>query len=194
MSYNQSAPLLRWPRSLANKASLDPAASFMTAKSNALLRNRKVESLAHGEWLGHPLHPALTDLPIGFWTSAFMLDFLGGEGASRSARRLIGWGNIAAIPTAFAGLADARHLDTKNRRVAVVHGALNAGGLVAYVLSWTARHRPHRKVAIASSLVGATLLTMAGHLGGHMVFDAEDDVRKADEASTIPVLSDHPSG
>ncbi|HUP72015.1 MAG TPA: DUF2231 domain-containing protein [Acidimicrobiales bacterium] len=131
--------------------------------------------MANGEWLGHPVHPALTDLPIGFWTSAFMLDFLGGEGADSSARRLIGWGNLAAIPTALAGLADATKLDDKDRRVAVVHGALNAGGLVAYLLSWTARRRPYRKVAIASSLFGATLLTVAGHLGGHIAFAAADD-------------------
>ena len=194
MSYNQSTPLLRWSRSLANKAWLDPAASFMTARSSALFRSPKLEAVAHGAWLGHPFHPALTDLPIGFWTSAFMLDFLGGEGANHSARRLIGWGNLAAVPTAVAGLADARQLDDKNRRVAVVHGALNAGGLLAYVLSWTARRRPYRKFAIASSLVGATLLTVAGHLGGHMAFDAGDDQREADGASSAPVLSDHSSG
>ena len=180
MAYNRSTPFLRWPRALANTASLDPAASFMTATSDALFRSPRVESAAQGAWLGHPLHPALTDLPIGFWTSAFMLDFLGGATASHSARRLIAWGNLAAIPTAFAGLADARQLDHKSRRVAVVHGALNSAGLAAYVVSWAARGRTNRKVAIASSLVGATLLTVAGHLGGHMVFDAGDEQHEAD--------------
>ena len=30
--------------------------------------------LLRGRPLGHALHPALTDLPIGFWTSAAVLD------------------------------------------------------------------------------------------------------------------------
>ncbi|HEY3485242.1 MAG TPA: hypothetical protein VGK49_07650, partial [Ilumatobacteraceae bacterium] len=38
----------------------------------------RVRQVLGGEWLGHPLHPALTDLPIGFWTSAFVLDMIGG--------------------------------------------------------------------------------------------------------------------
>jgi hypothetical protein len=53
----------------------------------------------------------------------------------------------------------------------VAHAALNAGGLLAYVVSWFARGRKGRKVAIASSFVGATLLTASAHLGGHLVFD-----------------------
>jgi uncharacterized membrane protein len=163
----------RWPRSLADRAALDPLASMMITKSRVLLRSPKLVSFAQGRWLGHPLHPALTDLPIGFWTSAFMVDLVGGAEGSSTAQRLIAWGNLTAVPTAIAGLADARELDHEDRRIAAVHAALNAGGLLAYVVSWSARAVvPNRKVAIASSVIGATMLTVAGHLGGHMVFES----------------------
>lgn len=172
MTRDGSSVLRRWPASLADRAALDPAATLMIAKSRVLLRSQKLVSLAQGKWLGHPLHPALTDLPIGFWTSAFMVDLVGGADANNTARRLIGWGNLTALPTAIAGLADARELDRDDRRIAVVHAALNAGGLLAYIVSWSARRRPNRKVAIASSVIGATMLTVSGHLGGHLVFES----------------------
>src|SRR5918995_5426690 len=37
-----------------------------------------VKDALSGTWLGHALHPLLTDLPIGTWTSAVLLDWLGG--------------------------------------------------------------------------------------------------------------------
>lgn len=173
MGDRETSILERWPRAVSHSASLDPAASRMASMSRTLLRIRPAKSLAQGKWLGHPVHPALTDLPIGFWTSAFMVDLVGGDGAAEVARRLIGWGNLTAIPTALAGLADAQDLSHDDRRVAVVHGALNAAGLTAYVISWAVRRHPHRKMAIASSFIGATSLTIAAHLGGHMVFNAQ---------------------
>jgi nitrite reductase/ring-hydroxylating ferredoxin subunit len=51
-----------------------------------------------GTWLGHALHPLLTDLPIGTWTSALLLDWLGGKGSERAADRLIGIGLAATLP------------------------------------------------------------------------------------------------
>src|SRR3954449_5369192 len=41
-----------------------------------------------GEWLGHALHPLLTDLPLGCWLSAGVLDVLGGRGARHASQRL----------------------------------------------------------------------------------------------------------
>ena len=38
---------------------------------------------------------ALSDLPIGFWTSAFTLDLLGGRHSRRAATRLVAWGVLA---------------------------------------------------------------------------------------------------
>ena len=34
----------------------------------------KLKDFLHGAWLGHPLHPVLTDVPVGAWTTAVVLD------------------------------------------------------------------------------------------------------------------------
>ena len=64
------------------------------------------KDLLSGTWLGHPLHPMLTDLPIGFWTSAMAVDFLAGQKGHKAADRLVALGVLSALPTAAAGLAD----------------------------------------------------------------------------------------
>jgi len=38
-----------------------------------------------GTWLGHPLHPPLTDIVVGSWTSALALDLFGGQSAEDAA-------------------------------------------------------------------------------------------------------------
>src|SRR5436305_998869 len=64
-----------------------------------------VKDTLAGTWLGHPLHPVLTDIPIGAWSSAFFLDYLGGKKARSASDALIGIGILSAIPTAVSGLA-----------------------------------------------------------------------------------------
>ena len=54
----------------------DPAADAV----RDTLDRQPLKDVLSGTWLGHPLHPLLTDLPIGFWTSAFTLDLVGGRG------------------------------------------------------------------------------------------------------------------
>ena len=39
--------------------------------------NLAVELLHGGRWAGHALHPALSDLPIGFWSGSLLLDMVG---------------------------------------------------------------------------------------------------------------------
>ena len=36
-----------------------------------------VRDALDGVWLGNPLHPALTDVPLGAWTAAAALDLVG---------------------------------------------------------------------------------------------------------------------
>src|SRR5439155_22637987 len=42
-----------------------------------VVRAGPLKDILSGTWLGHPLHPVLTDVPIGAWSSAFVLDLLG---------------------------------------------------------------------------------------------------------------------
>jgi hypothetical protein len=65
-------------------AAIDPAVAALTAFGDRVLGDGSIRRLFDGSWLGHQLHPMLTDLPIGFWTSAFALDLTGRDYADAS--------------------------------------------------------------------------------------------------------------
>jgi uncharacterized membrane protein len=123
-----------------------------------------------GEWLGHPLHPLLTDLPIGFWTSAWALDLIGGRRSSRAATILVGLGVASALPTVASGLVDWREMDRAKRRVGVVHAVANAAATALYAESFVQRCRGQRARGIATGMVAAGVATLGGYLGGHLAF------------------------
>ena len=120
-----------------------------------------------GTRVGHALHPFLTDLPVGFWTSSLVLDLLGGEGARQNSRRLVAAGLVAAVPTAATGLAEWTTTSRAQRRVASAHAGLNVVALVLYAASWVVRPRSHRVGASLSS-AGAAVVGLSGFLGGHL--------------------------
>jgi len=140
-----------------------------------------------GSFLGHLLHPMLTDLPIGFWTSAWVLDLVGGERSRDAADRLVTLGVLAALPTAATGLADRRTRDGDARRLATVHGSLNALATGCYAASWLLRRRGSRGLGVGVSQVGALSATIAGYLGGKLAFgDAPDGHDASPDAAGPP--------
>ena len=151
---------------IANASALDPLTKQLAGQIQQL--PQPVRDLAHGVRLGHPAHPPLTDLPIGFWTAAFTLDFIAPKRGARVARTLIGLGILSAVPTIATGAVDFSALDARDRRVAVVHAGANVLGTGLYTWSWIQRWRGRR--GFLSSLLGATVLTFGGFLGGHLVY------------------------
>jgi nitrite reductase/ring-hydroxylating ferredoxin subunit/uncharacterized membrane protein len=123
-----------------------------------------------GTWLGHPVHPPLTDLVVGSWTSAWLLDLLGGEDAEPAADALVGIGILAAVPTAAAGLSDWAELRGGRRRVGTVHALGNATALLLHALSLVARRRGRRAPARSLSTLGMGAATFSAWLGGHLTF------------------------
>jgi uncharacterized membrane protein len=156
--------LAEWTASLA---SLDRPAKVLADASAR--QQGALADLARGEPLGHPLHPALTDLPIGFWTSSMLLDLVGGRRWASAARWLVGAGVITAVPTIVAGLADLPTLSPLKRRTAVVHAVANATATALYLKSWRVRRR-HRIIGVAVGLAAATAATVGGYLGGWLAF------------------------
>jgi nitrite reductase/ring-hydroxylating ferredoxin subunit/uncharacterized membrane protein len=133
------------------------------------LDRQPLKDVLSGTWLGHPLHPMLTDLPIGFWTSAFTLDLVGGRGSRRAATQLVGWGVLSAVPTALSGAADWGDTTGRPRRIGLVHAAANTTALACYTASWIARRRGRHWRGVALGLAGATAATVGGYLGGHLL-------------------------
>lgn len=152
-----------------------------------LLPRGPVKDALHGVWLGHPLHPLLTDLPIGFWTSAFVLDLVGGCRSQPAADALIGVGVVSALPTAAAGLADWTELNEPERRTGLVHAAANIAATALYGLSFLARRKGRRGRGVVLAMAGATAATAGGFLGGHLTFRRGAGVN---QAAAAPADSD----
>jgi nitrite reductase/ring-hydroxylating ferredoxin subunit len=126
-----------------------------------------------GTWLGHAVHPMLTDVVIGSFLSATLLDLLGTDADSGAQERLIAVGIAAYGPTALTGVndwADSEPVDPAIRRVGLVHAASNSIALTLYSSSLAARRRgAHGKGKLLSG-AGAAVLGLGGFLGGHMSF------------------------
>jgi nitrite reductase/ring-hydroxylating ferredoxin subunit/uncharacterized membrane protein len=126
-----------------------------------------------GTWLGHAVHPMLTDVVIGSFTSATLLDLLGGDDDGAAAERLIAVGIAAYGPTALTGVndwADSEPVDETVRRVGLVHASSNALALTLYGSSLAARRRGDVGRGKLLSVAGAAVLAAAGYLGGHLSF------------------------
>src|SRR3954469_1916454 len=89
---------------IENAGPLDPVVKVLRKVTQAAIRPQGLSDLLHGVWLGHPLHPVLTDIPIGAWSSAAILDLVPGTGPASST--LIAAGCAAAVPTAVTGWTD----------------------------------------------------------------------------------------
>src|SRR4029077_19553365 len=98
---------------------------------------RRVRDFLHGTWLGHPLHPALTDIPLGAWTTALALDAAGdrSRGMARAADTAMGVGIAGAVGAAVTGLTDWHHTTGGDRRLGLGHAMLNTAALALYVTS-----------------------------------------------------------
>ena len=121
--------------------------------------------------LGHSLHPVLTDLTLGFWTSATLLDVLGGGACRRAAALLTSAGVAVAVPTAVAGAADWAEMTDSERRVGAVHALGPDVATFLFMGSRVARLRGRYAAATRLGL-GANLVMMgAGFLGGHLALN-----------------------
>ena len=163
-------PLRRLVHTLATSEGVDKVGKPVAAKVAELIGHGPVKDALSGTWTGHPLHPVMTDLPIGFWTSSFMLDLVGGARSAAASQRLIGLGILSAVPTAAAGLSDWSDTIGEERRIGTVHAVANVAALSLYAWSWLARRAGRRGAGVALGLLGATAATAGGYLGGHLVY------------------------
>lgn len=163
--------LHRVPAAIAAQEGLDQPAGKLLDVAQRAIRPGQLRDALSGTFLGHALHPLLTDLPIGAWTSAMLLDAIGGRESEAAARRLLGIGILAALPTAASGYvewADSAGRRASTRRVGLVHAAANATALSLYGASYMARRRGRGGRLLA--LAGGAALSVGGHLGGHLSY------------------------
>lgn len=145
-------------------------ADVYSAVSRRVIRPRLLRSLLHGTWLGHPLHPLLTDLPVGALTVALVLDVLDiNDGANWAT--LIGFAGLLAA--ALAGMVDLDETSGKARQ----YGGLHAGSMfvatVFYLFSVLIRFgvMPGEPVyAIGTAAAGYVFILLGAYIGGDLVF------------------------
>lgn len=176
--------------------SLDRIAVPLAATVSRVVRPRRVRNLLSGTVLGHPAHPVLSDVPIGAWTMATLLDVVGGRRVVPTAGLLTAVGIVAAVPTAATGLND--WSDTQQKpaplRVGVAHAVANSVALGLYTASLIARCRGRRCRARSLGLAGLGAVVTGAYLGGHLAFTNAVNVnRTAFEERPLdwtPVLAD----
>jgi nitrite reductase/ring-hydroxylating ferredoxin subunit/uncharacterized membrane protein len=138
----------------------------------------------HGKWLGHPLHPLLTDLPIGAWMTTALLDVLdlAGQSTATAATWTVGAGVVMAVPTALAGIADWSQTSGEKRRIGVAHALLNTAALGCYTLSLIFRLADGGPAKIFA-FAGLGFIGVSAYLGGHLVYSGRVGVKHESEAS-----------
>jgi nitrite reductase/ring-hydroxylating ferredoxin subunit/uncharacterized membrane protein len=155
---------------------LDAAGNVLGRAVSALLGRTGpgVRNALHGVWLGHPLHPVLTDIPLGAWTAGVTLDWLHAAGAgrhfARGADAAVTIGLAGAVGAAVTGAADWQHTDGEARRIGVLHGLLNIAATSLFVASLVERKRNRRPSARALGLAGFAIGGLSAYLGGHLVY------------------------
>jgi nitrite reductase/ring-hydroxylating ferredoxin subunit len=170
---------------LENAGPLDPAVNAVRSAVNAVLRPQALRDALHGVWLGHPLHPVLTDVPIGMWSAAAVLDLVPGTGPAASA--LIATGCVSVAPTALTGWADWSQLHKPHQRVGLVHAAANIVALGCYTASLAARMNGRTIRGKALAFTGLAAMGVGGYLGGHLAFrQAAGANHQADTVDLFP--------
>ena len=175
-----SPSIVRWTRRLEDATALDAAVRAVEPPVQRLFGTGRRASVLRGDWLGHAVHPVLTDVVIGTWTAATLLDLFGGRTSAESAQRLIGIGLLAAGPTAWTGWAEWSAAGSRDKRVGFVHALTNGLAIGIYASSWSARRRQRHETGARLALTGAVVSGFGAYLGGHL-------------ATTRKVGSHHPA-
>src|SRR3712207_5646344 len=141
------SPLRALGGAMENIEALDAPGKAIGKQVRSTLGPGAFKDLLSGTWMGHPLHPILTDVVIGSFTSATVLDVIGGEESGPAARKLIGVGLLTYGPTALTGVSDWADTEPASpgvRRVGLIHAASNAVAATLYTMSWRARGKGRR--------------------------------------------------
>lgn len=154
---------------------LDRVAAWLQDKLTRLWSapgGRRTKDVLNGTWLEHPLHPALTDIPLGAWTTAAVCDVVTATGKrdlddAANAALLIGI--AGAVGAALTGVADWSDTRGEQRRVGIAHAGLNSTALVLQIASYVGRRRGMRGAKVLSALGYGTAVA-AAFLGGDLVY------------------------
>ncbi len=134
-------------------------------------------------WRAYPVHPPLTDVAIGAYTTASLLGVLGISGVAEASLANAWWlallvGAGAAVLSALAGFVDFAAIGRRDpaRRVAIAHMLLMLATFPLFVEALRRGHAGYGRGEIATTplvltLIGFALLLGGGSLGGKLVYE-----------------------
>jgi nitrite reductase/ring-hydroxylating ferredoxin subunit/uncharacterized membrane protein len=154
---------------------------------------QRAKNALHGVWLGHPLHPVFTDIPIGAWTTALALDAAAGRdsGMRRAATFAMGVGLAGALGAAVTGLTDWSETDGEPRRAGLIHGLLNLTATTLFASAFALRRQDSHDGGRTCAWAGYAIALGAAYLGGDLVYGKRIGVDHSDTdlpATFTPVL------
>ncbi len=155
----------------------DPLQRYLNALLPPQVETRPsqaVQNFLNGVWLGHPLHPVLTDVPVGAWTTTLVLDVITflteNESLGTAADLTLATGLAVAVPTALTGLTDWKDTYAQERKVGLLHGLTMVVSVSAYSAALIARRRGARSRGVALASVGYVAMSLGAFMGGDEVY------------------------
>lgn len=147
-----------------------PFGDFNARWTGALFRAIiPIRDLLQGRWLGHPLHAAATDIPIGMLLGSVVLDLIGQPTAADIT--LVG-SIVFMVLSALAGFADYSETQGTALTRATLHATLMTVALVVLIVSAVIRTGApaDRTVPIVLSIIGFLIVTAGAFVGGDVVY------------------------
>ena len=158
-------------RGLEDASSLDPITRCVRREGEALLvEPPALDHLLGGGWLGHRLHPALAQVPMGAFVMATLLSVTGSRRYDDAVDALLLTGVVSAIPTAVSGAQDLATTGDRQSGVGLVHAVSMDTALVLYAAALVNSRRGRRGRGAAYALAGALVAGGGAYLGGHLVY------------------------
>lgn len=143
----------------------------------------------HGVPLGQPAHPVLSAMPVGFLTSAALLDLL--PETEQATNALITAGIAAMAPATLTGLADWSVLHRDQQRVGLVHAAASTAAAAFFYASLMARSAGRQRSGKVLSFTGLAVIGVGGYLGGHLSFRLAAGANHAEPVAHLAPLGWH---
>jgi nitrite reductase/ring-hydroxylating ferredoxin subunit/uncharacterized membrane protein len=133
-----------------------------------------VSNALDGVWFEVPLHPVLTDVPIGSWTAAVTFDALdlvtGARAMRNAADATLALGVAGGFAAAAVGLSDWRYTSGGARRTGMAHALFNSVGLSLSIASLVLRAMDRRGAGRLALLAGFSCTGIGAHIGGELSY------------------------
>lgn len=168
---------------------IDPLADAVQPVINNLFNGagaagRTAKDFLNGVWLGHSLHATLSDVPIGAWMMAEVLDAASASqgddaGLDKAADLALGVGVVGAVAAAATGLTDWSEVGGIQRKLGLTHALINVVSLVLNASSLAFRVTGgSRSAARVLSATGFLVNTAAAYVGGELVYRVGQGVNR----------------